>query len=94
MDLSVIEKNDLETLIRDIIQEELKPVIDHLNVSTPHQDLIKISEACKLLNVSKATIHKWKREGRIPFHRMSNRIYFKKEELMEAVKKVQTRTIF
>ena len=38
--------------------------------------LVKINELCEVLKVSKATIHKWKKEGRIPFRRLSNRVFF------------------
>lgn len=49
-------------------------------------DLLKIKEVCNLLKVSPVTIHKWKREGRIPFLRISNRIFFKRSEILEALK--------
>jgi excisionase family DNA binding protein len=55
--------------------------------------LIKLNEVAELLHVSKVTIFAWKKAGKIPFYRISNKVYFKKQEVIDALNKVQRRSI-
>ena len=52
----------------------------------PTDELLNTEETCKLLRVSKVTIHKWKKEKRIVSYRIGRRIYFKKLELIKAMR--------
>ncbi len=55
--------------------------------STPDK-LLTVNDLCDLFGKTKVTIHAWKRNGLIPYHRISGRIFFKKEEVMAALKSV------
>jgi excisionase family DNA binding protein len=46
----------------------------------------KISEVAERYNVSEVTVHQWKKEGKIPFHRFGNRIFFFFSETDQALK--------
>ena len=79
--------DELKQLISDAVVNALaeKPTPQQ-----PEQDeLIKVSQACELLNVSSVTIHAWKKAGLIPFYRISNKVYFKKNELIDSLKKAR-----
>ncbi len=77
--------------------EELKDIIsncvrDELNRSSekssaPDNELLKIEDAVKIFKVSKVTLFKWRKQGILPFHRISSRIYFKRHEVLDALKK-------
>ena len=88
--LHSLSEEDLKKLIQECLfkaleeQQYLKPATEHNQVT---DELIKLSEAARLLKVSKVTIHSWKRKGLIPFYRISNKIYFKKSEVLAALKK-------
>lgn len=89
-----------EVLIIQVSRDELKEliqlsIIEALKESKPSsinegskECLLKIDEVSEILKVSKVTIHKWKKSGRIPFHRISNRIFFKKSEILDSLKKI------
>ena len=65
--------------MRECIQE-------HLRVDPKVEgSLFKIDEIAELLSVSKVTIHDWKRKGKVPFHRIGSRVYFKKSEVLESL---------
>ena len=85
-DLIFIEvtKDELKGLIKETIEESLK---QHqiTAISTRNEPLLKIDEVCEILRVSRVTINKWKKSGRIPFYRISNRIFFKKSEILESL---------
>ena len=65
MELVVIQKQELFREIRIMIQEEL----EKMNPPREKEELITTEEACKLLGVSKPTLHNWKVRGDVPFYR-------------------------
>ncbi|MFC2103372.1 helix-turn-helix domain-containing protein [Bacteroidota bacterium] len=79
--------------LKQLISEAVSQAVDKTIPQPPDDDeeLIKVSDASKLLGVSKVTIHAWKRDGLIPFYRISNKIYFKKNELIDSLKKSKQR---
>lgn len=89
MNEKLILTNLTEESIRLMIQESVTQAL--LNFSIPEtskdEELIKVEQVAKILNVSTITVHTWKNSGKIPFHRISNKIYFKKSEVLDAVKK-------
>ncbi len=86
--LHSLQPDDLKALIKDSISEALEEKIKPQQTEKEDQ-LIKLNEACRLLGVSSVTIHNWKRSGLIPFYRISNKIYFKKNELIQSLKKAK-----
>jgi excisionase family DNA binding protein len=82
--LSPVKVDDLVNLIVNAILEKLQP-----QQQTPESDpLIKIDEVCKILNVSKVTVFNWKKSGKIPFHRISSQIFFRKSEVLDSLKRI------
>jgi excisionase family DNA binding protein len=83
-----LKPEELKQLISDAVSQALEG-----KLNTSHEEktdiLIKLDEVSKLLGVSKVTIHSWKRKGLIPFYRISNKIYFKEDEVMAALKKAK-----
>jgi len=50
-------------------------------------NLLNMTETIAFLKVSKVTIHNWKKAGIIKSHKMGRKLYFKKSELLEAIKR-------
>ena len=46
------------------------------------EDFLTVKEVAKLLGVSLVTIHKWKKDGKLKFHRFGTRIRFQKSEIL------------
>lgn len=86
--LTSISLDDLKIVITESLSSELQKFSPK---QPPIQDdqLIKINEVAKILNVSKVTIFAWKKSGKLPFYRISNKIYFKRNEILEALKKIE-----
>ena len=76
-----IEVDELRAIIRVCISEAFAKQAE----LRPSSKLIKIDEVCSLLRVSRVTINKWKKEGKLPYHRISNRIFFKESEILTAL---------
>ena len=82
-----LKVTDLKTIISQSVSEALvqKPSPEAEDV------LLKRKDVAKLFSVSLVTITDWMRTGRLPFHRMNSRIFFKKAEVMEALQSTKIR---
>jgi excisionase family DNA binding protein len=85
--ISQINKEEFRTIIKDVMNEVLEKNSNETPINTS-DDLIKIDEVSKLLQVSEVTIHKWKKDGLIPFHKLNRRLYFKKSEVMDSLRNI------
>lgn len=83
-----ISKEELKSLINDSLSESIARLTPAQ--LSPANDLVKIEEVCRALKLSKVTIHKWKKQGLIPFHRISNRIFFKMSEVIDSLRMIQS----
>jgi excisionase family DNA binding protein len=90
--LITLNEGDLESIIRNAIEDTLSKVAPKPEPKPDNNTLLTIPEVCTLLKVSKPTIHTWKREGRLPFHRIGAKVYFKEKEVIEAMKGVKVRS--
>ncbi len=86
--LTTIPVDELKNLISEALRYEISQI--QIPETTLQEDtLIKISDVAELFKVSKVTIHDWKKKGLIPYHRLSNKIYFKKSEVLAAMKSIK-----
>jgi len=70
----------LRTLIQDSIREAL-PEQTAKPKDPEKEELLKISDVAKIFKVSQTTIHQWKKQGKIPFVKMGDRLYFKRSDI-------------
>jgi len=81
----------LQKLIPDVIKAEVAKLIPALTYHSPDVDLLTISEACKILKVSKPTLAKLIRTGNIKAYRLGNSgVRFKKEELTQSLVEIRS----
>jgi len=73
--------NEFTKLIDERIAKALS------NVPTPKEDdiLLKRKDVASLFSVSLVTIADWMKTGKLPYHRINSRIFFKKSEVMDAM---------
>lgn len=57
---------------------------EKMDTPTP-EELLTIKDLERLFNVSKVTIHKWKKRGLLPFYKMNRKVYFKRSEVIESM---------
>ncbi len=91
----------METIFHSLTPDEFKDLISNAvlevveKINPPKQQiedqLLRLNDLAILLKVSKVTIHNWKKSGLIPFHRISNKIYFKKNEVIESLQKANNK---
>ncbi|TKC57623.1 helix-turn-helix domain-containing protein [Pedobacter hiemivivus] len=91
--LVLIDMATLKSMLDNVIGNALQKVnfkgADLKNGESLNEnpDLMDMEEALKFLKVSKVTIHNWKKKGIIKSHKMGRKLYFKRSELLEAIKR-------
>lgn len=81
-----LQPEELRTLIKSAVIEALEGQQSSQPQQSEPEELLRVNQLAEFLHVSKVTIHNWKREGIIPFYRISNKIYFKKSEVISSLK--------
>jgi len=87
--LHSLSEEDLKKIIQECMVETLHGHIDQVktsNIQKVDSELIRLSDVAMMFGVSKVTIHTWKKKGLLPFYRISNKIYFKKAEVLASLK--------
>lgn len=83
--LSQIPLEQLKEIIHDVVASCLnEKAVQNGNPKNREGDaFLTAKEAAQFLKVSLVSIHNWKREKGLPYHRLGRSIRFKKSELIE-----------
>jgi|SRR5690606_21362036 len=69
------------------IEDELKGLKEKYQsapvLPSDHDELLTFDEAVKFLKITSSTLHKWKRDGIIPYRQIGTKKYYKKSDLEE-----------
>lgn len=91
-DISVIPIRDLKDLIRSEMKEVLSEIANgNLSGSSDSDEVIKRKDIAEMFGVSLVTVHDWMTKGILPHYKMNGRTYFKKSEVIKAMKLVKIR---
>lgn len=89
-----LDKDTLREIVEQVIdaKEQSKVMTDSLlheryNPNSKNHQLLSIDDMCKVFKVSRVTIHTWKKEGRIPYFKVSRRVYFDYDEVIKSLQK-------
>ena len=78
-----------EEAMIEIIRKAVSPLLaEYLGKQNnqPDENPLTIEQAADFLHVTKATIHNWRKQGRIKCERIGGRVYFQKDQLVNALK--------
>lgn len=83
------DKNDLERIIKKVINEVRKTELISTKSLTPEEDRLSQTQAAKFLGVSVTTLIKWKKQKKIPYYNIenTNTFFYSKTELLEFAKR-------
>jgi len=81
----VLSKEELGDLIGKSLEEVIKNNPQNI---PPDQELLTRDEACKLLKVDSSTLWRWTNKGKITAYGIGSRRFYKKEELMSSLIKL------
>ena len=82
-----IKLSDFIAQISEAVRKELTVV----NELTRAGEMLSPSESCKLFNpaISRVTLDKWSKDGKIPSNRIGGRVYYKRQDVLDAVKELK-----
>lgn len=83
--LSPISLDELEQRLFSRFKTEILSTAPQ-RIKEPEDDFLTAKEVSKLIGVSLVTLHKWKRDKKITFHRFGSRIRFRKSEILNTQK--------
>ena len=71
-------------LKKSIIPEITETLSAQFQPKEPTEYLTR-SEVCKLLRIDLSSLHRWRKEGKIPSYGLGNRVYFKRSEVEQII---------
>lgn len=77
-----------ERELKDIIRKSVNEAMISFKEEVQQEDIITIQEAVKMLGITKATLAKWSKEGKIPQYGIGGRVYYKREDITRALIKI------
>ena len=84
--LAATTKQEMVEFMREVLsglKDQMPSCIQSIETSN---DLLTIEEAAQFLKITKATIHNWRKEGRITASKLGGRVYFSKLQLLSQIK--------
>ena len=87
----VVTGSELRTLLRGEIADALSRQKSNSLSGQGNDQLLKRDDIAKMFGVTLVTVHAWMNAGKIPFHRMGGRVFFKKDEVVESMKAIRLR---
>ena len=88
--LVTLTTSELRSLIADVLDEKLKPVMAQENAKADPSALYSRLEVAELFGVTTTTIDKWRRFKILPPEvKIASRVYFYKDQILECIKRRQ-----
>ena len=77
-----------ESDLRTIISEEINRALGLSAGETKKTDeaFLCANEVRQIFNISKLTLHNWKKSGKVPFYQTGRKLFYKKSEIEAALK--------
>ncbi|HUX58934.1 MAG TPA: helix-turn-helix domain-containing protein [Bacteroidales bacterium] len=79
------DHEELVSLIKEAFTEELKEILTQKEKEKDYNVLLSRREVADLLKISLVTLHKYQKEGILPYSKLGIHIYFKKGDIMKAL---------
>ena len=76
----------LSELINDGVKYQLEDLKKQLLNQNANDELLTRKEACELLQINSSTLWAWNNKGKVKAYGIANRRYYKRSELIEALK--------
>jgi hypothetical protein len=72
---------------KELLKNSINEYLEEIPKSKSYNDdqLIKIGELCKTLNVSRVSVFNWIKNGKIKSYHLNSRLYFKMKDIEAAL---------
>lgn len=84
--ITEVNIDDFMTMLDEKINQALEKFQSSTNNAIPEKEFYTRDEVAKLLNISFATLHLWKKKGILEPVKIGNRVYYPKIEVFSKLK--------
>lgn len=84
--ITEVNIDDFMTMLDEKINQALEKFQSSKNNTIPEKEFYTRDEVAKLLNISYATLHLWKKKGILEPVKIGNRVYYPKIEVLSKLK--------
>lgn len=88
LQLISISFDDLKDLFGQVIKTELEAVKKQLQPKQPNEYLTR-KEVSEMLKIDLSSVHNWSKRGILIPHQIGNRVYYKLQEVENAIVKLK-----
>ena len=88
LQLISISFDDLKDLFGQVLKTELEAVKKQLQPKQPNEYLTR-KEVSEMLKIDLSSVHNWSKRGILIPHQIGNRVYFKLQEVENAIVKLK-----
>lgn len=85
---SQIPITEFKNIISETVREEMRKIATP--PPPPQTEFITRNQCSKILGISLPTLNEWTKQGLIIGYRIGTRVRYKKGEILDAVKQIQT----
>ena len=71
--------------LSELIKKSVQDVLEGDRKDRDSDKLLDAKELCEFLGIHLSTLNKWKSESKIPFKRLGKRVFFDKNEVLDAL---------
>jgi hypothetical protein len=82
--LENLNQTDLKQIVKDSLENEIDRYVKHLSTAPP-VELLTRKEVCDLLKIDQSTLWSWTKAGKVNAYAISNRRYYKRNELIDCL---------
>lgn len=75
---------ELMASFKEVLRGELKAILEEITPNDRQKYLTR-KQVAEMLNVNLSTIHSWSKSGKLKPYGIGNRVYFLKEDIVEAL---------
>lgn len=80
-----ISPQDLADLISQEIKNEIDDIRDYITPETKTTELLTREEVCEFLKITKTTLWKYTKTGKLQAYGIGNRVWYKRAEVEQAL---------
>jgi len=77
----LLSPEELQSLITKAVSDGLSAVAHQHET----KELMNTKEICEFLGIHLSTLNKWKAENKIPYLKMGKRIFYKRQDVLDAL---------
>jgi excisionase family DNA binding protein len=88
VEIENVSVDELVAAITNKVLEGLEIRLEQLQQKNQQEQLLTRTETAKYLKVDISTLHNWTKKGKLKAYGIGNRVYYKKNEIDEALTRI------